>query len=156
MIKRSIFFRTLLLIPVVLFILSCSAPGPVLPGWLEGEWETGKSDGFTGETWTTENDTLMSGKGLTQTHGVVMVTEEIAIFISQDEMFYRARVPDQNEGKAILFKATYSDHDHLVFENPDHDFPTRIVYKLKSNNSLEINISGRDEKDSRTIELQKK
>ena len=68
-------------------------------------------------------------------------------------MYYSARVAEQNEGSTILFKASHIEEGHLVFTNPEHDFPTRIVYKLSAPDTLMINISGRDREDTRTIKL---
>ncbi len=137
----------------IIIISSCSSPGPALPGWLEGEWETGNINGFAGEIWSIHNDTMMSGQGLASADGRIIVTENISIFISKGKMYYAAKVSAQNDGNEILFKAILMKEDHLVFVNPEHDFPTRIVYLLQDRNKLEINISGRDEEDSRTIEL---
>ena len=79
--------------------------------------------------------------------------EKISIYMSKGNLYYGATVSGQNEGKQVLFTATYIASGHLVFENPGHDFPTRIVYKLKDNSHLDVNISGRDEEDTRTIVL---
>lgn len=146
----------ILLILTIIIAGSCSSSGPELPLWLDGEWKTNNKSGFVGENWWLENDTLLLGQGLVHVAGQLRVIEETRIFISNGLMYYGAKVPDQNEGKQILFKATHIDTGHLVFENPEHDFPTRIVYKLTEDNMLEINISGRDEEDSRTIVLYRK
>ena len=143
-----------LLIPF-LIITSCSKPGMELPSWLEGEWKTGNEAGFAGEVWEIDNDTLLQGQGLVLIGNTVHVMEEISIYTSNGAMYYGARVADQNEGKTILFKATYIESGHLVFENPGHDFPTRIVYKLAQPDTLEVNISGRDKEDTRTIIMHK-
>ena len=145
----------LIILLAIIIVSSCASPGPGLPVWLEGIWETGNDAGFAGETWLIQNDTLMIGQGLVNVDGHIMVTEEISIFISKGKMYYAARVSDQNNGDEILFKAILTEEEHLVFVNPGHDFPTRIVYMLKDADTLEINISGRDKEDSRTIELKR-
>lgn len=144
-----------ILILVMIFLTACSDPGIELPSWLEGEWETGNEAGFAGEIWSLENDTLLKGKGLVLIGNTEHVMEEISIFASRGSMYYGARVADQNKGKTILFKATYIANGHIVFENPEHDFPTRIVYKLADADTLEVNISGRDIEDTRTITMYK-
>lgn len=148
--------RAFIKISFALILISCSVSGPGLPHWLEGNWETGNSSGFTGENWQMINDTLITGKGLANVNGQLLEMEEISIFISKGELYYGARVSEQNDGRQIFFKATFIGEEHLVFENPEHDFPTRIVYKLKDHNTLKINISGRDEEDTRTITLFRK
>ena len=138
---------------LVILLASCSPGGPGLPLWLEGEWKTNNESGFAGEYWRLENDTLLSGQGMVHIAGQLKVMEEISIFIRDDQIYYGANVIGQNQGRRILFRATYIADGHLVFENPQHDFPTRIVYKLKDSDTLEVNISGRDEEDSKTIEM---
>lgn len=144
-----------ILILALMLLMACSEPGQELPYWLEGEWKTGNEAGFSGEIWQLENDTLLKGQGLVLIGETEHIMEEISIYTSNGSMYYGARVADQNEGKTILFKATYIDNGHLVFENPGHDFPTRIVYKLAGPDTLEVNISGRDAEDNRTITLYK-
>jgi len=146
------------IIPIfVLFILfSCSTTEKDLPLWLDGSWETNEPEDIVGEYWEKESDKRIAGYGYILRDGEQLKTEIISIYISGDTMFYAARVPDQNDGKEILFKASLVSEDHLVFKNPEHDFPTRIVYKLVCERTLEINISGRDEEDSRTIVLNRK
>lgn len=146
----------LLFILTIVIAGACSPSGPELPIWLDGEWNTNNKSGFMGENWQLENDTLLLGQGMVHIAGQMRVMEETSIFISKGLMYYGAKVSDQNEGKQILFKARYIEPGHVVFENPGHDFPTRIVYKLKEDNVLEINISGRDKEDSRTFVLYRK
>lgn len=147
--------RLYILILPLLMLMGCSETGPELPYWLEGEWNTGNEAGFAGEFWNIENDTLLRGQGLVLIGNTKHVMEEISIYTSNGALYYGARVADQNEGKAILFKASYINNGHLVFENPGHDFPTRIVYKLASQDTLEVNISGRDAEDNRIITMYK-
>jgi hypothetical protein len=138
---------------LLLIMISCTSPGPELPLWLEGEWKTNNKSGFAGETWQLANDTLLSGEGLVHVGGQYRVMEKITIFSSNGNLYYGATVSGQNEGKQVLFTASHIAPGHLVFLNPEHDFPTRIVYKLKDDRALEVNISGRDKEDSRTIAM---
>ena len=101
------------------------------------------------------NDTLLSGEGLVHVAGQYQVMEQISIFSSKGSLYYGATVSGQNEGKQVMFKASHIAPGHIVFENPEHDFPTRIVYKLKEETILEVNISGRDKEDTRTIAMLK-
>ena len=138
---------------VVLLFTACSGPEQEIPVWLEGDWTTGAEAGFSGEHWQVINDTLLKGQGLVLIGNTEHIMEEISIFSSMGSMYYSARVTEQNKGSTILFKARHIEDGHLVFTNPEHDFPTRIVYKLRDPDTLMINISGRDKEDSRTIKL---
>ena len=68
---------------LLLLIVSCKAPGPELPLWLEGEWQTNNKSGFAGENWQLLNDTLLSGEGLVHVAGQYQVMEQISILIYQ-------------------------------------------------------------------------
>jgi hypothetical protein len=148
--------RQILILLFVIILSSCSSPEPELPLWLEGDWKTNNKSGFAGEHWQMVNDTLMSGEGLVHMAGQYRVMEKISIFSSNGNLYYEATVSNQNEGKQVLFKASYIAPGHLVFINPEHDFPTRIVYKLKEKTLLEVNLSGRDKEDTRTIAMFKR
>ena len=58
------------------------------------------------------------------------------------EVFYVPVVP-HNEG-AVYFKMTEQSEDKVIFENPEHDFPQRIIYLRISNDSLHVKIEGLD------------
>lgn len=141
------------LVIILIVLTSCVVDHPELPLWLEGEWKTNNRSGFMGENWAQENDTLISGQGMVHIAGQLRVMEEINIYISDGEMYYTAKVSEQNDGKQIIFVGTYIAPGHLVFENPEHDFPTRIVYKRTDSGTLEVNLSGRDKEDTRVITL---
>ena len=49
---------------------------------------------------------------------------------------YTSTVEDQNKQQPIAFKMTKAEGNMFVFENPQHDFPKRIVYKLITTDSL--------------------
>lgn len=54
---------------------------------------------------------------------------------------YDATVVGKNNGKKVSFWATHLSDSLLVFENPKHDFPKKIQYKLINVNHIEITIS---------------
>jgi hypothetical protein len=60
----------------------------------------------------------------------------------KNDLFYIVSVPNQNEEQPVAFKLTSSTIDYLVFENPEHDFPKKITYKLVTKDSLYAEISG--------------
>jgi hypothetical protein len=45
-------------------------------------------------------------------------------------VFYTPTVPDQNDAKPVPFRMVSYEGHVVVFENPDHDFPQRIVYRF--------------------------
>lgn len=55
---------------------------------------------------------------------------------------YQATIPRQNNGKTISFIQTLNSDSLFVFENPKHDFPKKITYKLMTWNRLNVEVSG--------------
>ena len=44
----------------------------------------------------------------------------------------------------------------VVFENPGHDFPQRIIYSLKAGGNLEARIEGEAKGEARTVDFSMK
>ena len=59
-----------------------------------------------------------------------------------------ARVPDQNEGEAVVFilASDPSVNNEWMFINDKHDFPKRILYKKISDNEWFADVRGDDNK----------
>ncbi|TWV90755.1 hypothetical protein [Chitinophaga pinensis] len=56
------------------------------------------------------------------------VAEYLDLSSRNNLLTYTATVVRQNGGKSVSFKQTKIG-DELVFENPTHDFPKKLVYK---------------------------
>ena len=78
------------LLGLMFIITSCDQKQAKLPDWLEGQWETGDSVGFTTESWEKINDQFMTGEGLFITPDGKTVIELLHIFIREDVLFYAA------------------------------------------------------------------
>ena len=63
-----------------------------------------------------------------------------------DQVVYEATVPNQNQGKTVPFTLNPNISDTLSFENPAHDFPTRIQYIPKSDDEVFVRVLGSDGK----------
>ncbi len=140
---------------LILILTSCDQKQAKLPPWLEGQWETGDSVGFTTESWEKINDQFMTGEGLFITPDGKTVIELLHIFIREDVLFYAAMLPDQNNGEEILFILTNNNPDSLVFENPKHNYPKKIIYYKKTDDFIEVSIHGNEEDKVKTILLKK-
>jgi hypothetical protein len=69
-------------------------------------------------------------------------SESIQLVQEGDKLLYVPVVRKQNEGKRVVFTLSFSTDNQLVFENPQHDFPQKILYTLINNDSLLAEISG--------------
>lgn len=141
--NRKAKFSGFLIVSLFAIILNaCNMRGPQLPTWLEGTWATNDTIGLVAESWEKINNDFMSGEGLFVTTEDKTVIEILSIFIQDGNLYYAALLPDQNEGAEIIFMATHMNPDSLVFENPKHDYPKKIIYHKLDTGSVEVSIYG--------------
>lgn len=110
--------------------------------WILGTWGNTSAEGDLTETWTKLNDSTYAGKTVFVAGKDTMFTETIEIVQDKNELSYNTKVSNQNQGKAVSFKATTVNGSTFVFENPTHDFPQKIAYNKISADSLVAQISG--------------
>ena len=100
--------------------------------WLEGSWEMKKANGNCRlEIWSSLNDHEMTGKGISVKGVDSTLLENIQLVFKDNFYWYIPTVPDQNNAQPVSFKLVRSHGSNYTFENPDHDFPQRIVYHFK-------------------------
>ncbi|MFZ4105454.1 DUF6265 family protein [Flavobacterium sp.] len=127
--------------------------------WLLGEWEKTDSLGILKEIWINKNDSTFIGQSYyIQNNKDTIHNETIELVQDQDYLIYLAMVKGENNNKAIPFQMTKDGDSLLVFENPKHDYPNKIEYRLLKNKSLSISISGKEKgkRNSETYLLVKK
>jgi hypothetical protein len=148
------------LLPLVLLGFSLSAPlprgpsavliSPVPPlsindlSWLEGTWEGEIGDRHFEARYTSpEGGQLLSASKYTKNGKPAGF--EFERFEEQGDTLVLTPFP---EGKSsVTFQLTELDSTsrRAVFENPAHDFPTRISYQRIAENKLQILVSGPSE-----------
>ncbi|MBP7238884.1 MAG: hypothetical protein KBA14_01560 [Saprospiraceae bacterium] len=100
--------------------------------WLNGIWEMPKPNGsYRLESWESKGSNVLSGKGLKVMQGDTTHLESITLYSDQNGIWYTPTVPDQNNQQPVPFKLVASGTHQFTFENPEHDFPQRIVYEFK-------------------------
>jgi Domain of unknown function (DUF6265) len=103
---------------------------------LEGTWKMNTKRGAVCEEWKKVNKNYLKSKGYMIRGKDTILSERIALTNTKEGIFYTSTVEDQNNKQPVAFKMTGSENNMFVFENPLHDFPKRIVYKLISADSL--------------------
>jgi hypothetical protein len=96
--------------------------------WLSGHWRSESSDSMTEELWMPARGRIMLGLNRNvsgEAHGQF---EYLRIVQTKVDTYYWAS-PGGSE--PTPFKMTKATDDHVVFENPEHDFPKRIEYRRK-------------------------
>ena len=111
--------------------------------WFIGTWQNETLDGLFTEQWNQKNDSVYSAiSTVVVNHKDTVFFESILLEQKNNELFYTVSVKDQNKEAPVSFKLTSLSPNQLVFENPTHDFPTRITYLKISENSIAASISG--------------
>jgi Domain of unknown function (DUF6265) len=103
---------------------------------LVGTWRMNTKRGAVCEEWKRVNKNYLQSKGYMIRGKDTILSEKIALTNTREGIFYTSTVEDQNGKQPIAFKMTGSENNTFVFENPQHDFPRRIVYKLITADSL--------------------
>jgi hypothetical protein len=112
--------------------------------WMAGYWLS-CADGEVSETWSDPRAGLMVGQGMTVPTTGRPTFEMFHIAAHGGGIAYFTQPGGQ---PAIIFPATEADRTHVVFENPTHDFPQRIIYRLDGADMvarIEGRMNGRDE-----------
>ncbi len=97
--------------------------------WLSGCWESHDKAKhlFVSEQWMKPAGGMMLGIGRTVKNGEAVDFEFMRIEQKGDDIFFIAH-PKANK-EETPFKLIRSATSEAVFENPDHDFPQRVIYK---------------------------
>jgi hypothetical protein len=109
--------------------------------WLVGIWErTNVRPGQTAsETWQNIGPYELKGVGITKKGNDTIFLEKIQIRIKENKIYYVADVRENKE--PVYFEFTNITNTGFVCENPAHDFPKKIEYRLNGIN-LTVVISG--------------
>lgn len=138
-------------LPAIIVILSCgnkTKTQPILQqndrfekmksmNWLVGKWEMKLGDTLSSENWEMKNDSTYKAISMDVVAGKDTIRfEEITIEQRGNEVYYSPVVKGQNNGKPVDFKMTSFEDKKLTFENPQHDFPKKIVYSISGDTLL--------------------
>lgn len=149
--KLSISLLTILL----LSIISCNkydANGNIIKdyeelekaNWMLGEWEKTDSLGTLREIWERLDDSTFVGLSYyIQNKKDTLHNEQVELMQNGEHLIYSATIKGENNNSPIPFQMTKDEDSLLVFENPKHEYPQKIQYKLMKNGSLVATVSGK-------------
>jgi hypothetical protein len=107
--------------------------------WIAGCWQQGTEPGSV-EQWMKPAGGMMMGMSRTVANSKVREYEFMMIQKQDDgNVYYVAKPSGQPEAS---FKLINNSATELIFENPAHDFPQRIIYKQSGKDSLIARIEG--------------
>jgi len=127
-----------------LMIINVASAQVEFPCFLQGTWKAENTENY--EHWDMLNDNYMKGISYRINQGKLSIFEYLTIKPDIDQLVYIASVLDQNNGRDISFKLTVKD-SLFIFENPDHDFPEKIIYQQISPTQLLVKLSGGKQKE---------
>jgi Domain of unknown function (DUF6265) len=108
-------------------------------GWLRGCWELTRNNRHIVEHWTAPEGGTLLGMSRTVAGGKTTEYEFLMIQEGPAGLEYVAKPSGQT---GATFTSTHVSADEVVFENPKHDFPTRIIYHRDANGGLLAAIEG--------------
>ena len=143
--------RTLLLVYLISSAVTGHAAAVILqpatvPAWMAGCWSGSRGEERFHERWTLADPATLLGVSHTLKGGRVSAFEFLRVIVKNGKAVYVAQpggVPPTE------FVATDVSADQIVFENPKHDFPKRVIYRRSGADHLTASIDGGASADSR-------
>jgi len=140
---------TFILVVTLMIVWSASASREIRPSgtapkiselaWLSGDWQTAPGGrARIEEHWTVPAGGTMIGMGRTVVGDKTAEFEFLRIEQRGDDIYYVAN-PNANCPQTD-FKLTRLAGQEVIFENPAHDYPKRVMYRKNSDGSLVASI----------------
>ncbi|MFN8115788.1 MAG: hypothetical protein U0W65_06710 [Bacteroidia bacterium] len=71
-----------------------------------------------------------------------MFRQRMKLLMQQDGVFMYFNVKNQNDNKDVEFRLTKQENKIYTFENPFRDYPSIVTYKILSDTSVNVVMSG--------------
>lgn len=137
--------------PLVFALLLQSArPTAQDLSWLAGCWETTRGTRHVMEQWMRPEGGTLLGTSRTTSDGKTVEYEFIVIREARSALEFVAKPSGQPDA---VFTSTRIGPREVVFENPTHDFPTRITYRAAADGGLVASVEGEINGQKRVIEF---
>ena len=106
--------------------------------WLVGKWKMESTKSEVYEEWHKKGDRLI-GKSYSIIDGKEKISESLFLEKFNEQWAYIA-LPN---GQFIaLFALVETADNEFIFENKEHDFPTRIIYGYDGSDSIDVTVEG--------------
>ena len=131
---------------IICLVALAMVPAAALPAtiddlaWLSGCWASANQEPGSTEQWMPPAGGTMIGANRSVRDGKTVAFEFMRIVEHEDGgLEFIASPSGQN---STGFTMTNVTNREVIFENPDHDFPQRIIYRLVSDEELLGRIEG--------------
>jgi len=122
--------------------------------WISGCWAFDDGKERTEETWMKPAGQSMIGMSRTVAGGKTVFTEHLQIREANGQISYIVALG--MGAKSVVFKLIKSSDNEVVFENPEHDFPQRIIYRRESTDALFARIEGQEKGVNKAMDFRYK
>jgi len=145
------------LLPFILFYITAPATAQSLQKDFEqlkrltGTWQVDNGREF--EHWDISDTHTLTGMGYVLRQNDTIINERLLLTLSGDSLTYIATVTRQNKGLPVSFHYTGQKDGGYVFENQQHDFPRKIVYRFDNNDQLFITLSGKSRQQDKVVQF---
>lgn len=132
---------SLLLTLMLAGAVSGDEPVPAIDdlAWLTGCWASDGAEPGNGEQWMAPAGGSMLGMARVVRGGRMVAYEFTRIVTTDDGLVFIASPSGQETAEFALKRL---DDKTVTFENPEHDFPQRIIYRMVDSDHLQGRIEG--------------
>jgi hypothetical protein len=116
-----------------------AAPTVAQVGWIAGCWELTAGVRRIEEQWMAPRAGLMLGMSRTVVGDSLREYEQVALFEREGRLVYGATPARQSPAE---FESIAVSDSAVIFENPAHDFPQRVIYRRHGVDSLMARVEG--------------
>lgn len=118
---------------------------------LNGTWFMSTDRGDRLEIWSIADDSTLVGKTvrIKPENGDTVTLDLLRLERRDTVITYITVARGQNKTEPVRYILTEAEYEGYIFENPQHDDPKKIKYRLLGNRELQINTEG--QKGSRTV-----
>ena len=135
--------------PVALAAQQAGGPAERL-GWLAGCWSDVNGNRITEEQWMGPGGGMLLGVSRTVAGGRTVAYEQVRVYERNGVLVFNARPSGQKEAEFVQVELTDSA---VAFENPKHDFPQRVSYRLRSDGSLAARVEGTEGGERKAVDF---
>ena len=142
-------------LPLFLIIVAAASPSRAVSisdlHWLAGCWASVGGEAGSGEQWMPPAGESLLGVSRTVKKGKTVAYEFLQIReVEPGKIAYIAQPSGQPEA---TFPLKSAGEREVVFENPEHDFPQRVIYRLEADGVLRAGIEGLSKGQARTVDF---
>ena len=147
--KRPSRSHAMWLVLAASWMTSSQAADLALPAWLAGCWAQERGERGSIEMWMPPAGGAMLGMSRTIRDGKAAAHEFMQIRVASNALVFIALPSSQREA---TFTAVRNADREIVFENLEHDFPQRIIYRRTGAETLSARVEGMREGKLRGID----